>query len=233
MTAVGSLPPLPPDWKQLLEPETSSPAYRQLETFLEREAADGQMLLPPQPDIFRAFELTPYHSVKVLLLGQDPYHTPGMAHGLCFSVQPHVRSLPPSLRNIFLELQSDLGCPLPNHGCLEGWASQGLLMLNAALSVRAHSPNSHRLPWQWFTDAVIRLVNAKASRVVFVLWGGEAKKKQALVTNPVHRVIACAHPSPLSAKKFFGSRSFSRINQSLEEVGESPIDWQISDCTAS
>ncbi|MBS0170214.1 MAG: uracil-DNA glycosylase [Nitrospira sp.] len=226
------MPPLPPDWKQLLEQEAGSAAYRQLETFLEREAADGQMLLPPQPDIFRAFELTPYHSVKVLLLGQDPYHTPGMAHGLCFSVQPHVRSLPPSLRNIFRELHHDVGCRIPDHGCLEHWARQGILMLNAALTVRTHSPNSHRQPWQFFTDSVIRLVNAKTNRVVFVLWGGEAKKKQALVTNPRHVVISCAHPSPLSAKKFFGSRSFSRINQALREVGESPIDWQIPDrCT--
>ncbi|MFZ1503059.1 MAG: uracil-DNA glycosylase, partial [Nitrospira sp.] len=168
--------------------------------------------------------------VRVLLLGQDPYHTPGMAHGLCFSVPPHVRPIPPSLRNVYRELRDDVGCRIPNNGCLEPWAKQGILMLNAVLTVRAHAANSHRgRGWEIFTDRIIELVNAKPTRVVFVLWGGEAKKKRALVTNPQHVVIACAHPSPLSVRNFFGSRCFSQVNRALTEMGLAPIDWQIPD----
>jgi len=223
------LPGPPLAWNPRLEKVCRTEAFFGLDAFLREEARSIGTVLPPAEDIFRAFQLTSYDSVKVLLIGQDPYHTPGIAHGLCFSVQPHIRTLPPSLKNIFLELRSDVGCRVPNNGCLEAWARQGVLMLNAALTVRAHSPNSHRKPWQFFTDAVIELVNAKTTRVVFLFWGGEAQKKRHLVTNPQHVVISCAHPSPLSSRKFFGSRCFSRVNQSLREGGEEPIDWQIPD----
>ncbi len=223
------LPVLPSEWSGRLEKVCRTQRFLDLDGFLREEAGSRVSVLPTAEHVFAAFQLTSYDSVKVLLIGQDPYHTPGIAHGLCFSVQPHIRTLPPSLKNIFLELRSDLGCRVPNNGCLEAWARQGVLMLNAALTVRAHSPNSHRKPWQFFTDAVIELVNAKTTRVVFLLWGAEAQKKRHLVTNPEHVVICCAHPSPLSSRKFFGSRCFSRVNQSLCEVGEEPIDWQIPD----
>lgn len=224
------LPPIPSGWKPLLKDETTSNSFRTLEAFLEQEAAGGWTILPPRQDIFRSLRMTPYEAVRVLLLGQDPYHTPGMAHGLCFSVQPHIRSLPPSLKNIYRELQDDVGCRMPNNGCLEPWARQGVLMLNAALTVRAHSPNSHReRGWKTVTDRIIELVDAKPTPVVFVLWGGEAKKKQRLITKSHHVVITAAHPSPLSAKNFFGCRCFSRINQALTENAMTPIDWQIPD----
>jgi uracil-DNA glycosylase len=197
---------------------------------LNREIETGKTVLPSREDTFKAFELTSYRLLKVMVLGQDPYHTPGMAHGLCFSVPPDVRSLPPSLKNIYRELHNDLGCRIPNNGCLIPWAQQGVLLLNTALTVRAHNPNSHRkCGWHSLTDRVIQLVDAKATRVVFVLWGAEAKKKQALIANPQHVVISSAHPSPLSARKFFGSRCFSRINDSLTSAGLSAIDWQIPD----
>ncbi len=224
------LPPIPSDWASLLTEMTESESYRMLLAFLSGELEADEIILPPRNDIFTAFELTSYESVKVVLLGQDPYHTPGMAHGLCFSVPPEIRSLPPSLRNIYRELRNDLGCPIPNNGCLIPWAEQGVLLLNTALTVRAHSPNSHKkCGWHLFTDRVIELLNSKPSRVVFVLWGGEAQKKRTLITNPLHVVIAAAHPSPLSAGKFFGSRCFSRVNQSLTEAGLPPVDWQIPD----
>ncbi|WHZ13950.1 MAG: Uracil-DNA glycosylase, family 1 [Nitrospira sp.] len=224
------LPPIPAGWKPLLKDETTSNCYRILEAFLEQEAADGRTILPPRQDIFRSLRMTPYEAVRVLLLGQDPYHTPGMAHGLCFSVRPHIRSLPPSLKNIYKELRDDVGCRIPNNGCLEPWARQGVLMLNTVLTVRAHAANSHRgRGWETMTDRIIELVDAKPTRVVFVLWGGEAKKKRRLVTKAHHVVITCAHPSPLSARKFFGCRCFSRTNRALTEAAVAPIDWQIPD----
>lgn len=224
------LPPLPSNWERLLRVETESDTYRALDTFLEQELVDGRTILPPSEDVFRALLVTPYEKVKVLLLGQDPYHTPGVAHGLCFSVQPEVRSLPASLKNIYRELRDDVGCRVPNNGCLEQWGRQGVLLLNAVLTVRAHEPNSHRARgWEVVTDRIIRMVDAKRTRVVFVLWGGEAKKKRTLITNSQHVVITCAHPSPLSARMFFGSRCFSRTNQALIEAGIEPIDWQIPD----
>ncbi|MBX3123835.1 MAG: uracil-DNA glycosylase [Nitrospira sp.] len=224
------LPPIPSDWASLLTEMTESESYRMLLAFLRGELEADEIILPPRNDIFTAFELTSYESVKVVLLGQDPYHTPGMAHGLCFSVPLAVHSLPPSLKNVYRELHDDLGCRMPNNGCLIPWAKQGVLLLNTALTVRAHSPNSHnKCGWHRFTDRVIQLLNAKSSRVVFVLWGGEAQKKIALITNPLHVVVAAAHPSPLSAKKFLGSRCFSKVNQALIEVGKLPIDWQIPD----
>ena len=224
------LPPIPSDWASLLMEMTESEAYRKLLAELAREITAGETILPSREDTFKAVELTSQRAVRVVLLGQDPYHTPGMAHGLCFSGPPEIRSLPPSLKNIYRELHSDLGCRMPNNGCLVPWAEQGVLLLNTALTVRAHSPNSHKkCGWQPFTDRVIKLLNAKSSRVVFVLWGGEAQKKIVLITNPLHVVIAAAHPSPLSSKKFFGSRCFSKVNHALIEEGLSPIDWQIPD----
>lgn len=224
------LPPIPLAWKRLLKAETTSGAYRALDTFLTNEVTEGRMVLPPRQDVYRALRVTPYETVKVLLLGQDPYHTPGVAHGLCFSVKPHVRSLPPSLKNIYRELREDVKCRMPNNGCLEPWARQGVLMLNSLLTVRAHAPNSHRgRGWEALTDRIIALVDAKPTRVVFVLWGGEAQKKRSLITQAHHVVITCAHPSPLSARKFFGCRCFSHVNRALTETGMAPIDWQIPD----
>lgn len=224
------LPPLPLGWRRLLKTETNSVLYRALDSFLENEVAEGQMVLPPRRDVFRALRVTPYEAVKVILLGQDPYPTPGVAHGLCFSVRPQIRSFPRSLKNIYRELYDDVGCRIPNNGCLEPWARQGVLMLNAVLTVRAHASNSHRgRGWEAVTDRIIELLNAKPTRVVFVLWGGEAQKKQALITNPHHIVITCAHPSPLSARKFWGCRCFSHINHALTDAAVPPIDWQIPD----
>ena len=224
------LPPIPSSWARLLETQTNSDTYRALSLFLEKEVAEGRTVLPPSQDIFCALKLTPYDSVKVVLLGQDPYHTPGVAHGLSFSIRPHVRSIPPSLKNIYRELSDDIGCRIPNHGCLEPWARQGVLLLNAVWTVRAHVPNSHRgRGWNVVTDRILEAINAKPTRVVFVLWGQEAKKKQTLITNAHHVVITAAHPSPLSARKFFGSRCFSQINRALTEHSMTPIDWQIPD----
>jgi uracil-DNA glycosylase len=225
-----ALPDIPGDWRELLKDASESDSWKAVRAFLQGEAENGQAVLPSPVDTFKAFELTSYRSVKVVLLGQDPYHTPGMAHGLCFSVPSQIRSLPPSLKNIYRELHDDLGCRIPNNGCLIPWAEQGVLLLNTALTVRAHRANSHRnCGWQGLTDRVIQLVNAKSTRVVFVLWGAEAQKKQALITSPQHAVICCAHPSPLSARKFMGSRCFSRINHFLTEAGLSAIDWEIPD----
>ncbi len=224
------LPPIPPGWRSLLNEETCKPYYRALAAFLEKERVDGQTILPARKDIFNALAATSYDKVRVLLVGQDPYPTPGHAHGLCFSVQPAVRLLPFSLRNIFRELHDDVGCRIPNNGCLEPWARQGVLMLNTVLTVRAHKANSHQgRGWERFTDRLIELVAAKQTRVVFVLWGREAQKKRMLITQPHHAVVACAHPSPLSVRKFFGCRCFSIINRDLADAGRAPINWQIPD----
>ena len=224
------LPPIPPTWPRVLKTQADSNTYRDLGSFLDREVAQGWTILPPPQDIFRALEVTPYDSVKVVLLGQDPYHTPGIAHGLSFSVQPHIQTIPPSLKNIYRELSTDMGCRMPNNGYLEPWARQGVLLLNAVWTVRAHQPNSHRgRGWELLTDRIIEAIDAKPTRVVFVLWGKEAKKKHALITNGHHVVLTAAHPSPLSARKFFGCRCFSQINRALIEKSMTPIDWQIPD----
>ena len=224
------LPPIPSGWRSFLKEETRKPYYRVLDTFLENELAAGQTILPVSKDIFKALAATSYDQVRVLLVGQDPYPTPGHAHGLCFSVQPTVRPLPPSLRNVYRELHDDVGCRIANNGNLEPWARQGVLMLNTILTVRARQANSHHgRGWERFTDRIIELVAAKQTRVVFVLWGREAQKKRALITQSHHAVIATAHPSPLSARKFFGCRCFSRVNRDLADAGSSPIDWQIPD----
>jgi uracil-DNA glycosylase len=224
------LPSIPLGWRFLLKDETHKPYYRALDAFLEKELADGETVLPARKNIFNALASTSYDQVRVLLVGQDPYPTPGHAHGLCFSVQPTVRPLPFSLRNVFRELHDDVGCRIPNNGCLELWARQGVLMLNTVLTVRAGQANSHQgRGWERFTDRIIELVAAKEQRVVFVLWGRQAQKKRALITQQHHTVIATAHPSPLSVRNFFGCRCFSHINRDLADAGLAPINWQIPD----
>ena len=215
------------DWNPLLREELDKPYWADLQTFVADERAH-HTVYPPPPDVFAALHLTPYADVKVLLLGQDPYHGPRQAHGLCFSVQPGVPA-PPSLRNIFVELRDDLGIEPPNHGCLDSWATQGVLLLNTSLTVRAGQAASHQgKGWEIFTDQVIRAVNDKPDRVVFILWGAHARKKKALVDTSRHVIIESAHPSPLSASNgFFGSKPFSRTNEALVAAGRDPIDWSI------
>lgn len=220
---------LPGTWQELLEGEIEQPYFQKLERFVDEERRNYEVY-PPEPEVFSALELTPYEQVRVLLLGQDPYHDANQAHGLCFSVRPGVRP-PPSLVNMFKELRSDVGCTIPNNGYLAPWAERGVLMLNAVLTVRAHTPNSHKNHgWERFTDAVIRRVNEKEQRVVFLLWGAYAQKKRALIDTSRHTIVEAAHPSPLSARNgFFGSRPFSAVNRALREAGEPEIDWQIPD----
>lgn len=220
------LPSLPPSWRSL-EPETRSDGFRRLGDRLAADAA-CHPIYPPAADVFRALELTPFRDVRVLLLGQDPYHGPGQAEGLCFSVPPGVTP-PASLRNIFRELQSDLGLRPPPDGSLVRWAERGVLLLNAVLTVRAGEPNSHRgIGWETFTDAVIRRLAAQRSRVVFALWGAYAQKKIPLIGEGRHAIVTAAHPSPLSARRgFLGTRPFSRINEALADAGKAPIDWTI------
>jgi uracil-DNA glycosylase len=219
---------LPMDWRNVLADEIAKPYFHQLEQFLTEERSQ-HTVFPPADDVLSAFRLTPFADVKVLLLGQDPYHDDGQAHGLCFSVRPGVKP-PPSLMNMFKELHEDVGCRLPNNGYLVPWAKQGVLLLNAVLTVRAHQPISHKNHgWESFTDAVIRAVSAKPNPMVFVLWGGYAQKKEKIIDVRRHRILKAAHPSPLSAKKFFGSQPFSAINKALTEQGHTPIDWQLPD----
>ncbi len=217
------------DWNPLLRDELAKPYWAELQTFVAEERARHQVF-PPPDEVFAALHQTPYASVKVLILGQDPYHGPGQAHGLCFSVRPGV-AVPPSLRNIHAELASDLGIDPPNHGCLDAWTHQGVLLLNTSLTVRAHQAASHqRKGWETFTDEVIRAVDAKEDRVVFILWGAAARKKKALIDLSRHAVIESAHPSPLSAHNgFLGSRPFSRANAALEAAGREPVDWRLPD----
>ncbi|WP_019011072.1 uracil-DNA glycosylase [Deinococcus aquatilis] len=217
---------LPDDWAELLKGETSQPYFRQLMEFVahERETAT---VYPPPEDMFTALRLTPYADVKVLVLGQDPYHGAGQAHGLSFSVRPGVRP-PPSLANIYKELRDDVGFQIPKHGSLTPWAAQGVLLLNAVLTVRAAEPNSHAgKGWEKFTDAIIRALNAKPERVVFILWGAYARKKAKLITGAQHTILESAHPSPLSVTKFMGSKPFSQTNAALKEAGLTPIEWQL------
>ena len=217
---------LPTTW-DVLKDETKSEYFLQLQRFVEEERANHAVY--PIPDhVFAAFEATPYDKVRVLLLGQDPYHGEDQAHGLCFSVQQGVK-IPPSLRNMYKELASDIGCDIPNHGDLSSWAKQGVLMLNTVLTVRAQQANSHRKQgWETFTDAVIRCVNDSKATVAFVLWGSPARKKKKLIDVDRHVVIESAHPSPLSAHRgFLGSRPFSKINEALERAGRGQIDWTI------
>ncbi|MFO0843620.1 MAG: uracil-DNA glycosylase [Gemmataceae bacterium] len=219
---------LPADWRKALADQFAQPYFEQLRSFVEKERAE-HTVYPPEADVFNAFRATPFGKVKVLLLGQDPYHGPNQAHGMCFSVRPGVKP-PPSLANMFKELRTDLGCSVPNHGYLEAWAKRGVMLLNAVLTVRAGQPNSHKdHGWERLTDAVIRALDGRERPVVFALWGAYARKKKKLVHGKQHRVVEGAHPSPLSAAKFFGAKPFSAINEALEEVGEEPIDWQLPD----
>jgi uracil-DNA glycosylase len=215
------------DWNPVLRAQLDAPYFAELQRFVAEERSRAQ-IFPPPAEVFAALHLTPYAEVKALVLGQDPYHGPNQAHGLCFSVRRGV-ALPPSLENIFTELEADLGIPRPDHGCLEHWARQGVLLLNATLTVRARQAASHQgKGWERFTDAVIEAANAKPERVVFILWGASARRKRALIDTSRHVVIESAHPSPLSARNgFFGSRPFSRANAALLEAGRAPIDWRI------
>ena len=223
------LPPIPAGWRRPLKGETSRPYFLALREFLTREY-ETQTVYPPAKEIFTALKLTPYEQVGVLLLGQDPYPGPNQAHGLSFSVRPGV-PVPASLRNMFAELRADVGFRTPNHGSLESWARQGVLLLNAVLTVRAGQPNSHKgRGWETFTDAVIRRVNEQETPVVFALWGRYARRKLELIDAARHRVVECAHPSPLSARHgFFGCRPFSKINAALRAAGRPEIDWQLPD----
>jgi uracil-DNA glycosylase len=220
---------IPASWKTILADEIKKPYFKELEEFVTEERQNHKVF-PPEDKVFSALELTPYDQVGVLLLGQDPYHDDGQAHGLCFSVQPGVPP-PPSLVNIFKELQSDVGCTIPNNGYLVPWAEQGVLLLNTVLTVRAHSPNSHKgKGWEQFTDAIIEKVNDKQDPVVFVLWGGPAQKKEKLIDTSRHTIVKGAHPSPLSARAgFFGSKPFSKINSALAAAGKPEINWQLPD----
>ena len=216
----------PGDWHEVLADELHEPYWKSLASYVAAEREEHEVF-PPEEDVFNALAYTPYADVKVLLLGQDPYHDNDQAHGLCFSVRPGIK-VPPSLRNVYKELQADLGCTVPDHGTLEHWARQGILMLNAVLTVRAHQANSHKSKgWEKLTDAIIRAVNAKDDTVVFLLWGGYARKKAKLVDTSRHVLVEGAHPSPLSVKKWTGSRPFSKVNAALEQAGRDPIDWQI------
>jgi uracil-DNA glycosylase len=216
---------IPRSWSKVLREELRSPGFARLSRFVDAERR-RHTVFPPAEDVFAAFRLTPYNRVAVLLLGQDPYHDEGQAHGLCFSVRQGVAP-PPSLKNILSELHDDLGCPRPEHGCLAAWARQGVLMLNTVLTVRAHQPHSHRgQGWETFTDAVIRKVNKKSRPIVFVLWGKPAQQKERWIDTARHSVVKSAHPSPLSARRgFFGSRPFSQVNTQLRRLGRAEIDW--------
>lgn len=215
------------DWDEVLSGEFDKPYYLQLREYLKQEYRTKHVY-PDMYSIFKAMQVTPYESVKVVILGQDPYHGPGQAHGLSFSVQPGVPA-PPSLQNIYKELQTELGCTIPNNGYLIPWAEQGVLLLNTVLTVQAGNANSHRgQGWEHFTDRVIELLNEREKPVVFLLWGANARSKTTLITNPNHHVLTCAHPSPLSAHNgFFGCGHFKKANELLAASGQEPINWQI------
>ena len=216
------------DWLPALKEEFGKPYYKDLYGFVKKEYST-YVVYPPAEDIFNAFHFTPLGQVKVVILGQDPYHNVNQAHGLCFSVPKSQGEIPPSLQNIYKELHDDLGCYIPNNGYLEKWARQGVLLLNTVLTVRAHQANSHQNKgWEVFTDAVINAVNAQDRPIVYLLWGTPARRKAAMLTNPKHLILEAPHPSPLSAYRgFFGCRHFSACNRFLEEHGIQPIDWQI------
>ena len=217
-----------PTWKKVLEDEFKKPYFRQIADHLKTEKEQGKIIYPPGSMIFNAFDKTPIDKVKVVILGQDPYHGPGQAHGLSFSVQKGVAP-PPSLINIFKELHEDVGMPIPNHGNLEKWANQGVMLLNASLTVRAGDPMSHsKIGWHNFTDCVITKISELKEHVVFLLWGKFAQQKVELINTKKHHILKAAHPSPLSAKNgFFGCRHFSKTNTYLMKHGLDPIDWAL------
>lgn len=219
---------VPEGWRGIVEQERAKPYFRRLAAFLEEEEREHE-IFPGRPQRFAALELTPYDRASVLILGQDPYPSPGHAHGLCFSVPPDVAP-PPSLRNIFQELRTDLGVEPPASGCLDSWARQGVLLLNAVLTVRSGAPASHRgRGWERFTDVLIRHLAERPDPVVFVLWGKEAQRKRHLISGARHTILEAPHPSPLSAwRGFLGSRPFSRINRALRDSGQPEIDWAAS-----
>ncbi len=216
-------------WADALKEEFRKPYYTDLYKFIKEEYS-SHVVYPPSEDIFNALHLTDLRDIKVVILGQDPYHEPGQAHGLCFSVRPEV-DIPPSLVNIYKELHDDLGCKIPDNGYLVHWAEQGVLLLNTLLTVRAHQAFSHRgKGWENFTDAIIRAVNKEDRPIVYMLWGSPAQKKAEMLDNPKHLILKAPHPSPLSAYRgFFGCRHFSKCNEFLEKNGIAPIDWQIPD----
>lgn len=215
------------DWAEPLSVEFKKPYYAKLYQKVKEEY-NSRQIFPDANDIFNAFHFTPLSEVKVVILGQDPYHNIGQAHGLCFSVKPEVE-IPPSLVNIYKELEDDLGCYIPNHGYLEKWAREGVMLLNTVLTVRAHQANSHQgIGWEQFTDAAIRILNEQDRPIVYMLWGKPAQSKIPMLTNPKHLILKAPHPSPLSAYRgFFGCKHFSQANEFLEKNGLSPIDWQI------
>ena len=221
------MPPLSGSWAEALKGEFKKPYYKKLFQVVGEEYRTRKVF-PAPDDLFNAFHFTPLEQVKVVILGQDPYHNDGQAHGLCFSVKPDVE-IPPSLVNIYQELEDDLGCYIPNNGYLEKWARQGVLLLNTVLTVRAHQANSHRgIGWEKFTDAAIRVLAEQDCPMVFILWGRPAQTKKSMLHNPKHLILEAPHPSPLSAYRgFFGSRPFSQTNEFLEKNGLAPIDWQI------
>ena len=224
------MPGISNDWLPVLQDEFKKPYYSELYRFLKEEY-NRTVIFPPSGDIFNAFHFTPYSQVKVVILGQDPYHNVGQAHGLAFSVKPEIaeRDIPPSLKNIYKELHDDLGCYIPNNGYLMKWADQGVLLLNTVLTVRAHQAASHQKHgWEQFTDAVIRKLNDSPNSIVFMLWGRPAGEKEAMLDNKKHLVLKAPHPSPLSASRgFFGCAHFSKCNDFLVKNGKTPIDWQI------
>jgi uracil-DNA glycosylase len=220
---------LPQSWQSELASEIGKPYFRELEVFVDGQRAVHEVF-PAESDVFNALSATAPDRVRVVILGQDPYHDVGQAHGMAFSVCSGIKP-PPSLVNIFAELRNDVGCKVPNNGYLVPWAVQGVLLLNAVLTVRAHEPNSHKnRGWEKFTDAVLRVVNERGQSVIFVLWGNYAHKKEQLIDTARHTIIKSAHPSPLSARNgFFGSRPFSQINSNLTARGQAPVNWQLPD----
>jgi len=229
MTENNSAIKLHPSWLVVLADEFQQPYMQQLRHFLKAEKVAGKIIYPPGSLIFNALDTTPFDQVKVVILGQDPYHGPNQAHGLCFSVMPGVK-FPPSLRNIYQELEADLGIRPPNHGCLQAWAEQGVLMLNATLTVEKGNAGSHQgKGWETFTDAVIRALNEQRSGLVFILWGSYAQRKGEFLDRQKHLVIESPHPSPFSAHRgFFGSRPFSKTNDYLQQQGQTPVDWRVA-----
>ena len=224
------MPPISGAWAKALEGEFHKPYYKKLFETVGKEYATHQ-IFPAGDDIFNAFHFTPLDQVKVVILGQDPYHNVNQAHGLSFSVLPSQKDIPPSLQNIYKELHDDLGCDIPNNGYLKKWADQGVLLLNTVLTVRAHQANSHQgHGWEKFTDAIIEAVNEQDRPIVYMLWGRPAQSKIPMLTNPKHLILTAPHPSPLSAYRgFFGCKHFSQANEFLKKHGVEPIDWQIED----
>lgn len=224
------MPKISNDWLDAVGEEFEKPYYLQLRQFLINEYKTRR-IYPPADDIFNAFHLTPLNEVKVLLIGQDPYHNENQANGTSFSVPPSQKDIPPSLVNIYQELHDDLGCRIPSHGCLTKWAEQGVLLLNTVLTVRAHQANSHQgQGWEQFTDAVIQAVNRQDRPIVYFLWGRPAQSKKRMLNNPKHLILEAPHPSPLSAYRgFFGCKHFSKANDFLTANGVAPVDWQIDE----